>query len=193
MHHRLRNTVVVSGAALSRPDALVLLSVTALAYLVGFVWASGDLSFRPGVGYAVTVVDDPITRTFERRAMLSFEPVALVDLGVARVLLSPINVGLGAVLSALVGLNLSVAYLAFRQPRACGIGAGSGVLAAVPALLSGVACCAPVLFLVLGLQVTGAMLAVVPLLLPVGGALLIASLVYVAGYVEEPTLSRSGS
>jgi len=84
--------------------------------------------------------------SFVRPALgpLSFTPVASVALGPVTYLFS-LNSVIGLGLAALVGLNLSMTYLAWTQPRACGLGQSStGLLASLPAVLSGTACCGPV-------------------------------------------------
>ena len=181
---RLERTAVVIRFAVGRPDSLGVIASVAVSYLVGYLWLTDLLAIRRGVGFDWLVVDDPVVRLFDRRGPLSFEPVALLDLGVGRVLVAPIDIGLGALLAALVGINLGLAYLALVQPRACGIGAGTGVAAAIPALFSGTACCAPVIVLALGIQIGATTLTVIPWLLPLGVVSLLGSLVYVAGLVS---------
>lgn len=100
------------------------------------------------------------------------------------------NALVGLALSGLVGANLALSYLAVVQPRACGIGAGTGVLASVPALLSGTACCAPVILVVLGIQASAALLSLLAWLLPVGVALLLLSLAYLTTKVDPAMLER---
>ncbi|MDG5817611.1 hypothetical protein [Natronococcus sp. A-GB7] len=181
---RLRDTGRASRLAVGRLDALAVAGLVAAAYLAGYLWATDRLSVRSGLGSSVTVVDEPLARAFERTGQLQFEPVALVDLWVVRLLLSPIDLFVGATLAALVGLNLALAYLALVQPRSCGLGAGAGAAASVPALLSGTACCAPVIVIALGVQVSGTVITVLPWLLPLGVVLLLGSLVYVGGLVD---------
>ena len=94
------------------------------------------------------------------------------------------NTAIGLVISLLVGLNLALTYLAVTQPKSCGIEAGTGVLAAVPALFAGSACCGPVLFLVIGIQAGGVLLTAFQWLLPAAALLLLGSLVLVAGRVD---------
>lgn len=177
---RGRRTTAAIRLALGRVDPAAIGASAGAVYLVAFLHLADRLAIRPRVGFSWFVVDRPFERALERTGPLSFEPVALLDLGVVRLLVSPIDVTVGAVLAALVGLNLAVAYLATIRPRSCGAGAGTGVAAAVPALLSGSACCAPAIVLALGVQASGAMLAVVPWLLPLGVALLLANLISVA-------------
>ncbi|MDG5759107.1 hypothetical protein QA600_07110 [Natronococcus sp. A-GB1] len=181
---RVRDTGQASRLAVSRLDALAVAGLVAAAYLAGYLWSTDRLSVRAGLGGSVTVVDEPLARAFERTGQLQFEPVALVDLWVVRLLVSPIDVLVGATIAGLVGLNLALAYLALVQPRSCGLGAGAGAAASVPALLSGTVCCAPVIVIALGVQVSGTLLTVLPWLLPLGVVLLLGSLVYVGGLVD---------
>ena len=91
---------------------------------------------------------------------------------------------IGGIVAGLVGINLGMTYLAVRRPKACGIGAGSGLLASVPALLSGTVCCGPVVLLAVGVQATAVVLTAFVRLLPIGVALLLASLAYVAVKID---------
>ena len=181
---RVRDTGRASRLAVGRLDAHAVVGLVAAVYFAGYLWATDRLSVRGGLGTSVTVVDEPLARAFERTGQLQFEPVALVDLWVVRLLVSPIDVLVGATLAGLVGLNLALAYLALVQPRSCGLGAGAGAAASVPALLSGTACCAPVIVIALGVQVSGTVMTVLPWLLPLGVGLLLGSLVYVGGLVD---------
>ncbi|ELY46501.1 hypothetical protein C494_14318 [Natronorubrum bangense JCM 10635] len=119
-----------------------------------------------------------------RAGPASFEAVALLDTGVVRVLVSPVNVTIGLLIAGLVGLNLGLTYLAVVQPATCGIGAGSGLLASMPALLSGTVCCGPVILIALGIQASGLLLTMFAWLLPLGVGLMLLSLVYVAGRID---------
>jgi hypothetical protein len=106
----------------------------------------------------------------------------------AVVYLAPLNTVLGLVLATLVGLNLAITYLAWRQPAACGLGASSAAaVAGLPALLSGAACCGPILLLIVGVQATGLLLTAFELLVPVATLLLVGSLLLVGRQVD-PTL-----
>ena len=181
----LRHTPIVVLDAVRRPTALTVLLVSTFGYLTVFLWAIGDLAFRSSAGRRLFVVDEPATRMFERApGAFSYEPIAFVEFGIGTYLFSPINVGIGLSIAILVGVNMMVSYLAIRQPKSCGIGAGSGVLASVPALLAGSACCAPVLLIVLGITASGTLLAVLPWLLPLGIVLLLSSLAYLAGKID---------
>jgi len=177
-------TRTATWMALRRRDGLAVFGAVTVAYLVAYLWAIGHLA--PGLGgYGVTVVAEPLGRFLDPGlAPLSFRPVASVRLGPLTYLFS-LNTVIGLGLATLVGLNLALTYLAWRQPAACGLGTSStGLLAGVPALLSGTACCGPVLFLVLGIQVSGVTLTAIQWLLPVAVIALVGSLVLVGRQVD---------
>ncbi|SDQ31860.1 hypothetical protein [Natronobacterium texcoconense] len=184
LRSRLVVTVRACRFALERLDGIVVAVVTGLGYLLAYLWMTDLLTIRADADVGWLFVDDPLVRALERRGPLSFEPIALLEFGYGTLLVSPIDASIGLMLAMLVGLNLALAYLAIVQPAACGVGAGAGIAASVPALLSGTVCCAPALVLALGIQVSGALLATLPWLLPVGVLLLLGSLGYVAGKIN---------
>lgn len=186
---RLTDTARASRFAITRLDGLIAAVLTGLLYLLGYFWATDHLTIDLDSGFSWLVVDEPLVRMFEQRGPISYEPIAVIDIGFGTLLFSPIDAAIGVLLAGLVGLNLSLAYLALVQPKSCGIGAGAGFAASVPALLSGSVCCAPMIILAIGIQASGTLLTVLPWLLPVGVALLFGSLVYVAGLVDSSAVS----
>ncbi|MFA9427762.1 hypothetical protein [Natronorubrum sp. A-ect3] len=184
LKRRLDETGAATALVVRRADSLSVAVGVAIVYLAVFLWAIGDLAFRPDVAANLIVVDEPLVRMFDRTGPASFEAVALLDTGVVRVLVSPVNVAIGLLIAGLVGLNLGLTYLAVVQPAACGIGAGSGLLASMPALLSGTVCCGPVILIALGIQASGLLLTMFAWLLPLGVGLMVLSLVYVSGRID---------
>ena len=173
-------------------DARWVLVATGLAYLLVYLAAIGHV--RPGTGEVdLLIVRDPLSRMFQSLGFLAFEPIARVDVGVLRLLVAPVNVAIGLVLGALVGVNLAVSYLAWRHPAACGIESRNrtGALAGLPALLSGAACCGPVILVAVGVQATGLLLTTFELLVPIAVVLLLASLLYVGRSVDPTLASRA--
>ena len=167
------------GAALRRRDGLAVLVVTTLAYLLVYLYALGHLA--PGLGgWDVFVVADPLSKFFEPAlGPLSYRPVARVRMGPLTYLFS-FNTVIGLGVAVLVGLNMALTTLVWRQPASCGIGERSTPLvASVPALLSGSACCGPVVFLAFGIQASSTMLTLFEFLLPISVLLLVGSLVLV--------------
>ncbi|WP_433628256.1 hypothetical protein [Halomicrococcus sp. NG-SE-24] len=177
-------TAFAVRAVLARTDArLVLLGVT-LGYLLAYLYALGHLT-PGGDGVELLVVSDPLSRMVEPTGTLTWEPVARLGLPFATLLVSPLDLLVGLGLAVLVGANLAVTYLAWRQPKACGLTrSSSGVLAAVPALLSGAACCGPVVLVVLGVQASGVLLTAFSALVPLAAVLLVASLLWVGRQVD---------
>lgn len=174
-----RTRRALAAAFTDRVAAAVLVVATG-GYAVVYLVAVGDLGraaagvtgTTPTVG--VSVVSAPVARA------LAGEAVALVTLGPVEALVSPATAVTASGLGLLVGANLSLSAVAWRRPAACEVSPASGLAAGLPALLSGTACCGPVVFLVLGLQATSAALTAVAWLRPIAAALLVASLVWAA-------------
>jgi hypothetical protein len=169
---------------LRRRDSRIVFGAVVTVYLGLYLWAVGHLA--PGLGGVdVLVVADPLGK-FLQPALgpFSFTPIARISAGPITYLFS-LNTVIGFGLAVLVGLNLALSYLAWRQPRACGIGKSStGVLASVPALLSGTACCGPVVLLVLGVQASGLLMTGFQFLLPLAVLALVGSLVLVGRQID---------
>lgn len=181
-------TLAASAEVLRRPDARLVVAGTATGYLVVYLYALGHLA--PGIGgLDVTVVSGALGK-FVRPELgpLSFAPVARVSVGPVTYLFS-LNTVLGLGIAGLVGLNLGLTYLAWRQPAACAIGSSSsGFLASIPAVLSGTACCGPVVLIALGIQASGIVVTVFQFLLPIAVALLLGSLVLVGRQIDPAML-----
>ena len=158
--------------------------VSTLVYLLGYLYAIDKLQVGDG-RFAIVVASEPTVQLFRRTfGTFTYEPVALFRLGVVTYQFS-LNTVLGLALAALVGINLGVSYLAWRQPAACGIGSRSaGALAGIPALLSGSACCAPVIVILLGVQLTGGLLLAFELLIPIAVVLLVGTLLLIARQID---------
>ena len=174
----ISRTRAAATMTLRRPDGRRVFVAVFLGYLLSYLWAIGHLDTGLG-GLSVTVVDDPVATLARSEGPFAFRPVASLALGPVTYLAS-LNTLLGGAVAALVGLNLGVSYLAWRQPAACGLGqSSSGLLASLPALLSGTACCGPVVLIVVGIQASSVLLTAFQFLLPVAVLLLIGSLVVV--------------
>lgn len=167
----------------NRNGQAVAVSVTIL-YLLGYLYAIGMV--QPGTGaFGVRVARAPAAQLFRQTfGTFTYEPVALFEFGIVTYQFS-LNTIIGLAVGILVGVNVAVSYTAWRQPTACGLKSGSaGLVAGIPALLSGAACCAPVVVLLIGIQITGAVLVVFELLLPLSVAMLVGSLLVVSRQVE---------
>ena len=181
-------TFSATREVLRHRDATLVVAGTAAGYLLVYLYALGHLA--PGIGgFDVTVVSGALGKLFRPElGPFSFTPVARVSAGPVTYLFS-LNTVLGLGIAGLVGLNLGLTYLVWRQPAACGIGSSSsGFLASVPAVLSGTACCGPVVLIVLGIQASGIVVTAFQFLLPVAVVLLLSSLVLVGRQVDPARL-----
>lgn len=184
MHSTLIRTATAVTVVGRRWDTRVLLIAAALAYLLAYSFAVSDLALTGRGGVSLLIVGDPFERALQPIGYFSFEPIAVLGIGSVTYLFSPIDTALAVVLSVLVGVNVALTYLGIIQPRACGLRSSTGVLAAVPALLSGAACCGPVIFLVIGVQATGLLIAGFQLLVPVAVTLLVLSLLLIGRQID---------
>lgn len=181
-------TIAAATGVFRRPDATLVVVGTAVGYLLIYLYALGHLA--PGIGgFDVTVVSGALEKFFQPElGPFSFTPVARVSVGPVTYLFS-LNTVLGLGIASLVGLNLGLTYLAWRQPAACGIGSSSsGFLASIPAVLSGTACCGPVVLIVLGIQASGIIVTAFQFLLPIAVVLLLGSLVLVGRQIDPAGL-----
>lgn len=127
----------------------ILAAVVALGL---YLLAIGDIvpDGRTSAPWAEVAPDWP-ERMWHARAPYLFEPVLSIHpLPQLTVLLSPVNLLLGGLLAALVGLNVTVATYAAAQATSCRRTGYGRLLAALPALFTGAACCVPTVLIVLG-------------------------------------------
>jgi len=108
------------------------------------------------------------------RVPFQFEAIAVVELPFAIWLIAPLNLLIGAALGFLAGLQLALTRVAWRCARSCGLRPTTGLLAALPGLLAGHACCVPALFVLLSIQVTATVVAVMSIMIPLAFVLLVA-------------------
>lgn len=164
--------------------AMVGLGAMALAYALAFLWLTGDLA---GGGSGLEAGFPAWERLFERRGFLRFEPVGWIVVGGWVWTFSPLNTLLALGLGILLGLNLLAAWWVWRSPRACGLGeASTSLLASIPALLLGGACCAPLVLIWLGLPLAGAVAGVMPILLPLAVVAMLVGLWRLARRLDRP-------
>ena len=177
------------GAASHRRDSRVIFLLGTIGYLLVYLVTVGDLAYVGGPSSDVTVrtVDD-LSRAFASTGFFRFGAVAVVSVAGLTYLLSPLNTVVALLLAVLVGANLSLTYLGLVQPRACGLEASTGVLAGVPALLSGAACCGPTILLVIGVQASATVITGFQLLVPFAVVMLVGSLLLIGRKVDPQLL-----
>lgn len=182
-------TLTATSGIFRRTDATLVVVGTAVGYLLAYLYALGHLA--PGVGGVdLFVVSGAFEKFFQPElGPFSFTPVVRVSAGPVTYLFS-LNTVLGIAIAGLVGLILGLTYLAWRQPAACGVGSSSsGVIASIPAVLSGTACCGPVVLIALGIQASGIVVTAFQFLLPIAVVLLVGSLVLVGRQIDPASLS----
>ncbi|MUW13661.1 hypothetical protein GJ633_02555 [Halorubrum sp. CBA1125] len=182
----LARTRAALGVARTRRDSRLVLVGAGLTYLVAYLFTVGDLALGGGSGVTVRVADD-LSRAFASLGFFRFGAIAVISAGPITYLFSPLNALLAIALAALVGANLALTYLGLVQPRACGLEGSTGVIAGIPALLSGAACCGPTILLVIGVQASATIVTGFQLMVPVAFAMLVGSLLLV-GRKVDPTL-----
>ncbi len=149
------------------PANLILAGSVTLLYLAVFQVAVGDLTIdgatRPASAFLVANWESLLLR---ERAPFQFEAVAILEAPWLVWLVSPMNILIGLGLGLLTGLQIGLVRVARRCAVACGLSPATGVLAGLPGLLAGSACCAPILFILLGIQVTASLVTLMGLLIP---------------------------
>lgn len=179
----LSNTLVAVRGAMSRRDGRTAFALSAVVYVVIYLYGLNHLGTGPW-GFELSVVADPLARMFRPVGTFQWEPVGLLVVGPLELLLSPLNLLLGGFLATLVGLNFGVSLVAWRGPKACRLGPGAGAAAGIPGLLSGVVCCGPTILLVVGLQASAGILTVFQLLLPIAVIGLVGTLLWIGTKVQ---------
>lgn len=180
----LRRTRYALEIVATRRDTLAVLGASILAYVVVYSYATSAIALNGQQAFSLQIASDPFSNLLRQTGFLTFEPIARLQMFGLSYLFSPIDATIALVLAVLVGLNLAITYLGIVQPQACGLAPTGGVLASIPALLSGAACCGPIIFVVLGIQATGILLTGVQLLLPLSLILLIGSLLIVGQRID---------
>lgn len=158
----------------SDPIAVGLACGIALVYLVLFEIVVGDLTLHATVHPVdAFVVPDWSALLFRMRAPFQFEAIAVIEAPFAVWLVSPMNLATGFLLGALTGFQIALIRVARHCATACGLNPASGFLAGLPGLLAGSACCAPLIFLLLGVQLTASLVTLMSLMIPAAFILLI--------------------
>ena len=173
----LRKVREVGRRVLARKRYRRAVIAVSVVYLVAFLLSLQNLTI-PGGPAAVRT--GTLGAMFRRTGFLLFDAVALVQTPLFTLLVSPLNIAMGVVLSMLVGLNLTLSYIAWRRPKACATNRATGIMGILPGLLGGGACCAPTILLVVGMQATAALLTAIQWMIPVAFVLLVGSLVWIS-------------
>jgi hypothetical protein len=187
---KLEKTAEASKLLFRSKEYITVFILVSLAFLSLFIVAMQDISINNSFETGFRTVSDPLSTAFESRAPFQWEPVAQIKAGYLNILLSPLNLSLGLVLAVLTGINLVFSYIAWRQPHICSANKSTGILSSVPAILAGSACCAPVILILLGVQITTALLTFMSFLIPLAVVLLLTNIVVSANKVRIDRLKE---
>lgn len=149
-----------------------------ILYLILYFYFIGYLIFSASENFTFRLLPSWQDLIWRQRGPLLFESVAIYKTPLFTLFISIPNLILGILVSFLVAANVVVSAYSFRALGLRGV-RGLGMLAGtIPALLSGAACCAPLLVLFLGLQLSAGLLGVFAFLVPLAIVLLSASLLW---------------
>ncbi|MHA1949571.1 MAG: hypothetical protein ACXAAO_03455 [Candidatus Thorarchaeota archaeon] len=140
-------------------------------------------------GFGIVILDNWVNLIFRSRAPFNWEPIGFIALGNVQIFLAVPNLIFGLFIGLLVGANLSISTYTYRARTVCNLRPTSSVVSAIPALLTGVACCGPTFLLSLGIasaSVTIAFLTILPFLFPMAIIGLIASLTWSGRKISQP-------
>lgn len=140
--------------------------ISGACYGLFYLYTVGDLNFIGPPGWNAYIAEFSFERMFTSRSILMFEAIAVVEAGYLIWLVSPLNLLVAALLSALLAANIHGALFLRFQTQVCTNGRGGLFAGFLPALLAGGACCAPSLILLVGIPALGALSAVVGWLVP---------------------------
>lgn len=136
-----------------------------LAYLAAYLFMVGDLTFGRHAGWGMRVAGNWSELWLRPRSLFQFEGIAMLEGGVATLIVSPLNLLIAGALGLLVAANVHGALTLRQSPAQCNAsGSRAGLWAAAPALL-----------LLIGLPSLGAFAGLFGWLIPLAFALLIAS------------------
>ncbi len=95
------------------------------------------------------------------------------------------------VLGVLVGVNGAMGIGALvRRPAACASGGPSwGMAAVLPSFLASFSCCAPTVLLLLGAGAAGAVISMLPFVVPAAALLLLGSVIWSARQLQRTTIA----
>lgn len=146
-------------------------------YLAVFQIAVADLTIdgvsRP---FSIFIVPNWEILLLRNRAPFQFEAVAILEAPYLVWLISPMNIAIGMALGLLTGFQIALVRIARRCAVACGLSPATGIFAGLPGLLAGSACCAPILFVLLGVQVTASLVTLMGLMIPAAFVFLLVGL-----------------
>jgi hypothetical protein len=162
----------------------------AVVYLIVYSLITGLITLNLNEwGLSIMILDNWPNLIFRVRTPFNWEPIGVLSLGPVNVFLAIPNMIFGLVIGVLVGVNISISTYTYRARTVCNLNPASSVISAVPALLTGVACCGPTLLISLGIAsatVTIAFVSILPFLFPLALIGLVLSLTWSGWKLSQP-------
>ncbi len=182
------------GLALSSRRSKIILSIVAIGYLLFYLAVTSIITFSNQGSFDLFISDSWPSLILRERTPFNWEPIGFLSLGAFTIFLAIPNIAFGIITALLVGANISVSAYTYTARKTCRINPSQSVLSAVPALLTGVACCGPTFLLSLGIAsatVTVAFVSVLPFLFPIALIGLVGALLW-AGWRIEKSYDNNG-
>ena len=131
---------------------------SSFAFVLVYLFSIENILFN-GSGFSFVFSSNWMNLFFSQRVAFLFEPIGQIVIWKFVYLISIPNLVLGMVLGFFVYLNILIAVFTYRMPKVCNIrGKPTGLLALLPSLLTGFACCAPTFLLALGPLLSAALI-----------------------------------
>lgn len=178
---------------ISQKRYLITAVVVFVLYVLIYLAATQFLVFAKRIAaeegfFVIKIAENWQELIFNQRAPFLFEPIGILYVGGVKFFIAPLNFLIAALLGLLVALNISVSYYSFRTLALRGAQGVVSLVGTVPAIISGAACCVPLLILVIGLQLTATLVAVFSFFVPLSFILLIAALWWALHRIEKKKL-----
>lgn len=162
----------------------------ALVYLIVYSLITGLIAVNLSEwGFSLLILENWPDLIFRVRTPFNWEPIGLLSLGPVNVFLAIPNMIFGLIIGVLVGANISISTYTYKARTVCNLNPASSVISAIPALLTGVACCGPTLLISLGIAsatVTIAFVSILPFLFPLALIGLVLSLTWSGWKLSQP-------
>jgi len=170
MQEKLKESIVQIRLAMSSKRSRLIATAVSFLYLVFYLAITGILTINfETSSFDLFVSENWMILILRERAPFNWEPIGLLSIGILDIYLAIPNIIFGSIVGIFVGINIAISAYTYKTRNMCKINPSSSVLTAVPALLTGVACCGPTFLLSLGVAsatLSIAFVSILPLLFP---------------------------
>ncbi|MHA1576368.1 MAG: hypothetical protein ACTSU3_03315, partial [Candidatus Thorarchaeota archaeon] len=180
MRQMLKESITQIRIAMSSKRSKAISTAVSILYLVFYLAITGILTLNFETGsFSFFVSENWMSLILRERAPFNWEPIGILSLGILDIYLAVPNIIFGLIVGTFVGINIAISAHTYKTRNLCKINPSSSILTAIPALLTGVACCGPTFLLSIGIAsatLTIAFVSILPLLFPIAIIGLILSL-----------------